>query len=126
MIILIFAGSYVAYYGPFISQHETDVQKIASYLQSNNLTKEKLYVNDQYPVFAYYADMNVTILPQSDGWFYQAYYETNPQKGLIAIENKTGIEPGIGWALNNSNLSLIDSEGSYFFFNITPKNNSDG
>lgn len=108
------------YEGNQIINNSKSADMIASSYLVNNLKYNgslHFFVNDNWPVFAYYTGLNVSLLPWGSAEeFYSGYFSFLKTGEVLIVDNQTEGDPKVSWMNNNSNFKLMGQSGRYYFY----------
>lgn len=104
---------------PFINYStEYEEYQIASAINDTNSPPNSvIYTNFNYPVYAYYTNLNVKIIPPWENNFYSNYPANMPAPGFLIIYKNNQNQPQISWAEEQRELKqLIDTKNIRVYY----------
>jgi 4-amino-4-deoxy-L-arabinose transferase-like glycosyltransferase len=94
-----FAPSLRTFGRPFIEPYISEEKRAADYLNQQSGNKDELlYLNYNYPVFAYYTQLPIRVLQEEDMSFYQRFPWNMPSDGYLIIYKNLKKQPRPIWA----------------------------
>jgi 4-amino-4-deoxy-L-arabinose transferase-like glycosyltransferase len=106
-----FLPAFQVFASPFIDTETSEEMDVSDFLIHNVPQDTLLYANENYPVFAYYTNFNLDILPESGPPLYDALNHLDADGIFIAYKDLDGeiVEPHIDWLDANPHFTQFQS-----------------
>ncbi len=113
-----FTYIYIVFNKPFINNEVSDTVEISRYLVSLNKSDHVIYTNNNYPILAYYTNMETKLLYYYDMSYYEVNKRELTRKGFIVYYLDFGKNSNKEWL--DSNFNQLKQKNNIIVYEYNP------
>jgi hypothetical protein len=123
LLLVTFAPARTRFDGPMVDRSVPEEMSASQFLASSVPANTTLYMNFNYPVFAYYTGFRIHEMPPAGVGLYKAIEEIPVGGVFVVYRESEGGEPDLHWMDSNPRFQRMREYAGFVVYRCTARGN---